>query len=119
VDVVDLSCDFIKNNPKDVEALVKGFYKAVEFIKSNPDEANAIMAKGVGGYLEKPEDFAEAAKGVRFYDQARNVEFLGTPEKGEAKDLIELGNQVWGGFQKLKMTVDYSTLVDNSFFNPK
>jgi NitT/TauT family transport system substrate-binding protein len=119
VDVVDLNCDFIKNNPKDVEALVKGFYKAVEFIKSNPDEANAIMAKGVGGYLEKPEDFAEAAKGVRFYDQARNVEFLGTPEKGEAKDLIELGNKIWGGFQKLKMTVDYSALVDNSFFNPK
>ena len=119
VDVVDLNCDFIKNNPKDVEALVKGLYKAMEFIKSNPDEANAIMAKGVGGYLEKPEDFAEAAKGVRFYDQARNVEFLGTPEKGEAKDLIELGNKIWGGFQKLKMTVDYSALVDNSFFNPK
>jgi NitT/TauT family transport system substrate-binding protein len=119
VDVVDLNCDYIKNNPKDVEALVKGLHKAVEFIKSNPDEAYVIMAKGVGGYLEKPEDFAEAAKGVRFYDQARNVEFLGTPEKGEAKNLIELGNQIWGGFQKLKMTVDYAALVDNSFINPK
>jgi NitT/TauT family transport system substrate-binding protein len=119
VDVVDLTCDYIKNNPKDVEAFVKGVYKAVDFIKTNPDEAYAIMAKGVGGYLEKPEDFAEAAKGVRFYDQARSVEFFGTPEKGEAKDLMEMGNKIWGGFQKMKMDIGYNDLIDLTFVNPK
>jgi NitT/TauT family transport system substrate-binding protein len=119
VDVVDLTCDYIAKNPKDVEAFTKGLYKAVEFIKTNPDEANAIMAKGVGGYLEKPEDFAEAAKGVRYYDKARNLEFFGTPEKGEAKDLMELGNKIWGGFQKMKMTIDYGTLIDTTFLDPK
>jgi NitT/TauT family transport system substrate-binding protein len=108
VDVVALTCDYIDKNPKDVE-----------FIKSNPEEAYAVMAKGVGGYLEKPEDFAEAAKGVRFYDQARNVEFFGTPDKGEAADLIKLGGEIWGGFQKLKMDVDYNTLVDTQFLQPK
>ncbi len=119
VDVVDLGCDYIKNNPKDVEAFVKGVYKAVDFIKSNPDEAYAIMAKGVGGYLENPADFAEAAKGVRFYDQARSVEFFGTPEKGEAADLIKLGDEIWSGFEKMKMKVDYNTIVDTTFLNPK
>ena len=119
VDVVDLTCDYIKNNPKDVEAFTKGLFKAVEFIKTNPDEANAIMAKGVGGYLEKPEDFAQAAKGVRYYDQARNVAFFGTPEKGEAKDLMEMGNKIWGSFQKMKMDIGYNDLIDLSFINPK
>jgi NitT/TauT family transport system substrate-binding protein len=119
VDVVALTCDYIQKNPKDVEALVKGVYKAVEFIKTNPEEAYAIMAKGVGGYLEKPADFAEAAKGVRFYDSARNLEFFGTPEKGEAKDLMELGNKIWGGFQKMKMTINYGDLIDTSFIQPK
>jgi NitT/TauT family transport system substrate-binding protein len=119
VDVVDLTCDYIDKNPKDVEAFVKGLYKAVEFIKTNPDEAYAIMAKGVGGYLEKPEDFAEAAKGVRFYDQARNIEFFGAPDKGEAADLIKLGGEIWGSFQKLKMNVDYGALVDTQFLQPK
>jgi NitT/TauT family transport system substrate-binding protein len=109
VDVVALTCDYIDKNPKDVEAFVKGLYKAVEF----------IMAKGVGGYLEKPADFAEAAKGVRFYDQARNIEFFGTPDKGEAADLIKLGGEIWGGFQKLKMNVDYGVLVDTQFLQPK
>jgi NitT/TauT family transport system substrate-binding protein len=119
VDVVDLTCDYIDKNPKDVEAFMKGLYKAVDFIKTNPDEAYAIMAKGVGGYLEKPEDFAEAAKGVRFYDKARNIEFFGTAEKGEAADLIKLGNEIWGGFQKMKMDVNYGNLVDLQFIDPK
>jgi len=119
VDVADLTCDYIKNNPKDVEAFNKGLFKAVEFIKTNPDEAYAIMAKGVGGYLEKPEDFAEAAKGVRFYDQARNIEFFGTPDKGEAKDLMAMGNKIWGGFQKMKMDIGYNDLIDTSFLNVK
>jgi NitT/TauT family transport system substrate-binding protein len=119
VDVVALTCDYIDKNPKDVEAFVKGLYKAVEFIKTDPEEAYAIMAKGVGGYLEKPADFAEAAKGVRFYDQARNIEFFGTPDKGEAADLIKLGGEIWGGFQKLKMNVDYGVLVDTQFLQPK
>jgi NitT/TauT family transport system substrate-binding protein len=119
VDVVSLTCDYIDKNPKDVEAFVKGLYKAVDFINTNPDEAYAIMAKGVGGYLEKPEDFAAAAKGVNFYGQARNIEFFGTPEKGEAADLIKLGDEIWGSFQKLKMKVDYNTLVDTQFLQPK
>jgi len=119
VDVVDLTCDYIKNNPKDVEAFNKGLFKAVEFIKTNQDEAYAIMAKGVGGYLENPADFAEAAKGVRFYDKARNIEFFGTPDKGEAKDLMEMGNQIWGKFQKMKMTINYGDLIDTSFIDPK
>ena len=119
VDVVALTCDDIKNNPKDVEAFNKGLFKAVEFIKTNPDEAYAIMAKGVGGYLEKPADFAEAAKGVRFYDQARNIEFFGTPDKGEAKDLMAMGNKIWGGFQKMKMDIGYNDLIDTSFLNVK
>ena len=119
VDVVDLTCDYIDKNPKDVEAFTKGLYKAVEFIKTNPDEANAIMAKGVGGYLEKPEEFAEAAKGVRYYDKARNIEFFGTAEKGEATDLIKLGNEIWGGFEKMKMDVNYGNLVDLRFIDPK
>jgi NitT/TauT family transport system substrate-binding protein len=119
VDVVDLTCDYIDKNPKDVEAFMKGLYKAVDFIKTNPDEAYAVMAKGVGGYLEKPEDFAEAAKGVRFYDKARNIEFFGTAEKGEAADLIKLGNEIWGSFQKMKMDVNYGNLVDLQFIDPK
>lgn len=115
VDVVALKCDLIEKNPKDVEALVKGYYKAVEFIKKDPQKAYEIMAKGVGGYLNTADAFAEAAKGVRYYDRARNIEYFGTPEKSEMGDLIKLGTEIWGEDGKLKMDLNYGNLIDPSY----
>lgn len=115
VDVVALKCDVIANQPKDVEALVKGYYRAVEFIKTDPAKAYDIMAKGVGGYLSEANAFADAAKGVRYYDRARNIEYFGTPAQSEATDLIKLGGEIWGEAGKLKMDLSYDTLVDPSF----
>lgn len=115
VDVVGLKCDVIEKQADDVKAFVKGYYKAVEYIKTNPDKAYEIMAKGVGGYLVKPADFADAAKGVRFYDRDRNISFFGTPEKSEASDLVKYAQDIWGKAGKLKMTIDASTILDSDF----
>ena len=73
------------------------------------------MAKGVGGYLSEANAFADAAKGVRYYDRARNIEYFGTPAQSEATDLIKLGGEIWGEAGKLKMDLSYDTLVDPSF----
>ena len=115
VDVVALNCDYIAKNPKDVEALVKGLYKANELIKEDPAKAYEVMAKGVGGWLKDPKDFASSAAGVNFYGKARNAEFFAGGETGEAGKLIKLGGDVWGGFGKLKMDIKFDDLVDPSF----
>jgi NitT/TauT family transport system substrate-binding protein len=116
VDVVALRCDYIEKHPADVAALVKGYYKAIEYMKKNQTKAYAIMAKGVGGFLKDPKDFADAAKGVRFFDKPMNVAFLGTPENpGASADLIKLGSQVWSQLGKLKMDLDYATLIEPGF----
>ncbi|WP_181703803.1 ABC transporter substrate-binding protein [Chthonobacter albigriseus] len=112
VDVVDITCDYIEKHPDKVEGFVKGVYKAMDYIKAEPEKAYEVMAKGVGGYLSNPADFAGAAAGVRFYDRARNIEFFGTPEAGEAKDLMALGAKIWGGFGKLKMEIGYADLIE-------
>ncbi|CAE6728976.1 hypothetical protein R69927_01714 [Paraburkholderia domus] len=120
VDVVTLNCDVIKNRPKDVQALVNGIYKAVAYTKANPEKAYAIMAKGVGGYLADPKAFAEAAKGVRFYDQPMNVGLLGTSAKpGSVEKVITLGSSIWSELGKQKVAVDYSMLVDPTFASTK
>ena len=119
VDVVELSCDFIKNNPKDVEALVKGLYKANELIKTDQAKAYEVMAKGVGGWLKDPKDFASSAAGVNFYGEARNKEFFNGGKDGEAGKLVILGGEIWSGMQKLKMDVKYDDIVDSSFLGAK
>ena len=113
VDVVELSCDVINERPEDVKALIAGLYKAVEYSKENPQEAYKIMAKGVGGYLADPKDFADAAANVRFYDKAMN-ESLMTPQ-GSIKDLIKVADKTWSKLQERELNVSYDDLVDSSF----
>jgi NitT/TauT family transport system substrate-binding protein len=62
-------------------ALTRAWDTAVHYVVAHPDEANQIMARNVGGWLENPAVFAETLEGVRFYDAARNREFFGTPDR--------------------------------------
>lgn len=119
VDVVALDCGVIEKQPEDVKALVAGLYKAVEYIKQNPEKAYEIMAKGVGGYLSNPKDLAEAAKGVKFYDQAMSEKLLGTPGKaGDIAEIIKLANETWSTLQGKPYAVSYEDLVDTAFVTP-
>lgn len=115
VDVVALRCDVIENQPDDVKALVAGLQKAHEYLLANQDKAYEIMAKGVGGWLSDPKDFAASAAGVQFYGKERNAEFFKGGADGEAGKLVALGGEIWGGLGKLQMDVKYDDLVDTSF----
>ncbi|MCK0197291.1 ABC transporter substrate-binding protein [Ancylobacter sp. 6x-1] len=114
VDVLELSCSVIEKQPKDVKGFLDALYKAVDYMKANPEKANAIMAKGVGGYLKDPKDFADAAAGVKFYDKPMTIDYLGTKEKpGPIADVIKLGNEIWSDLGKMKSTVTYDQVVDS------
>jgi len=99
-----------------VKGFVAGLQKAVDYIKTNPEKAYAIMAKGVGGYLENPKDFADAASGVKFYDKAMTIDYLGTPDKpGKVTEVIKLGNEIWTDLGKIKKPIGYAEIIDPSF----
>ena len=119
VDVVALRCDVIDKQPADVKALVEGVNKAVAYMKAHPAESAKIIAKGVGGYLSKPEDVSEALKGVRFYDTAGSVGLMGQPGKpGPLKDVVSLANETWSVIQGKTFNVGYDDLVDTRFLKP-
>ncbi|WP_227754416.1 ABC transporter substrate-binding protein [Stagnihabitans tardus] len=115
VDVIALRCDTIQNQPEDVKALVAGLVKAHEYLLANQEKAYEIMAKGVGGWLSDPKDFAASAAGVQFYGAERNAAFFAGGAEGEAGKLVALGGEIWGGLGKLHMDVKYEDLVDTSF----
>ena len=118
VDVVALSCKTIETQPHDVQALVNGLAKANEFIKANPEKAYEIMAKGVGGYLKDPKDFADSAKGVRFYDAAKNKSYLGAASApGPISELVKSAETTWSALGKTHMKVDYGSMVEPKFVN--
>lgn len=115
VDVVVLGCDVLSSQAADVEALVNGLNKANEYLASNPTEAYAVMAGGVGGWLADPADFAASAGGVTFYGEDRNKQFFADAATGESGKLIDLATEIWGGFDRIKMDFSYDDVVDTTF----
>jgi NitT/TauT family transport system substrate-binding protein len=77
-------------------ALARAWSEAVTYVGAHPDEANEIMARGVGGWLEDPAVFAETLRGVRFYDSARNREYFGTPDDpGQIYQTSQYAIDIW------------------------
>ncbi|SNY94401.1 NitT/TauT family transport system substrate-binding protein [Cohaesibacter sp. ES.047] len=60
----------------DFKALYRAWSKAVAWQQANPEAADKIMAKGVGGWLEDAEVFAETRAGIVYYDSAKNESFM-------------------------------------------
>jgi NitT/TauT family transport system substrate-binding protein len=115
-DVVAATTDTIANKKDDVAGFVRAWYKAVDFIKTNPDEANKIMAQGVGGWLNDPAVFAETLAGIEYLDKEKNIAFFGTPEApGQINKTLGTALDIWKGFGRIQVEVKPADMIDYSF----
>ena len=95
---------------------MRAWYKALDFIKTNPDEANAIMAKGVGGWLSDPAVFAETLTGIEYLDKDKNIAFFGTPEApGQIYKTLGTALDIWKSFDRIQVDVKPEDIIDYSF----
>jgi NitT/TauT family transport system substrate-binding protein len=96
----------------DFKALARAWDAALDYVEAHPDEANAIMAQSVGGWLEDPAVFAETLKGVRFYDSARNREYFGTPERpGQIYQTSQYAIDIWSSLGALDVPLTPADVV--------
>jgi len=84
VDVMIMRKDVLQANPGLGNKLVRAWNKAVDYAKSNPDDAAKLMAAGLGGFYEKPEDIKADLEGATLYDKARNATFFSGTGQGSA-----------------------------------
>ncbi len=73
IDTLAFQPDYIKKNPKVVQAFVDSWFEALDVIKKDEKKAFEIMGRDVN---QTPEQFAESARFVRWYDKAGNQEYL-------------------------------------------
>ncbi|NVK33972.1 MAG: ABC transporter substrate-binding protein [Rhodobacteraceae bacterium] len=103
-DVAVTTEETLAAKPEAMAALYRAWAKAVAWQKENEAEGDEIMAKGVGGWLEDPEVFAETRAGIVFYDAEMNKSFMDkSNEGGILKTIINaktLGEE--GGLFELK-----------------
>jgi NitT/TauT family transport system substrate-binding protein len=86
-DMLTASSEWINANPKDVQGLIRAWDDAINFIRSNPEEGKAIIAKAVGSPMA---EFEPAFKGVRLYNVKENVEAL----KGEFQGSLQTVGEI-------------------------
>ena len=117
-DVFIVPKEFVAKHKKGLKGIVAAWNEAVAYQRAHPDEANQIMAKGVGGWLKDPKVFAETLTGIKFYGAEDNKKFFGTkanpgPLSQTVKDAID----VWSGHGKIQVKTTPSDLIDYEFVN--
>jgi NitT/TauT family transport system substrate-binding protein len=77
-DVLFMREDVISKRSRELDGIVRAWYKAVDYVSSNPDESKSIMAKSLG----LPEDkISKLLTGIRYEGKPGNQAAFGTPEK--------------------------------------
>lgn len=118
-----LICDVVAVTPEtaaarkgELQGFVRAWYKALAFIDKNPDEAYAVMSKGVGGWLEKPEEFKATVTGIEYLDKAKNEAMFGTPEApGQLHKTLGYAIDIWKGFGRIQVDVKPEDILNRSF----
>jgi NitT/TauT family transport system substrate-binding protein len=114
-DSLSIRRDIIQQYPDAVQAVVKGWMEAVAYTKTNPAEANGIMARAMGQTVE---EFTATLPDVLFYDGPGNIAYLGAPGKrGEINDILEMAADLWLSMGEIPAKPDIASLVDYSFVN--
>jgi NitT/TauT family transport system substrate-binding protein len=115
-DVVAATDATLKDKGADVQGFVRAWYKALDYIRTNPDDANAIMAKGVGGWLEDPKVFADTLSGIEYLDKAKNQAFFGTAQTpGQIKKTLGAALDIWRGFGRIQVDVKPEDMIDYDY----
>ena len=107
--------DVVKSRRADIQKIVEVWFEVMEFIKTNPDEAYAIMAKKVN---QKPADYKNFIVGTRFFTLADNLEAYkkGTTNKslyGSGKIIADFYTKVPA--LKIKEAPAFEPAIDASF----
>ena len=75
LDSLVVNTKFAEENPDVVEAVADAWYKAIDFLRENPEEAYELMASGFEEVTA--EDIAADCEGLQFFGMEENEELLG------------------------------------------
>lgn len=113
VDVLVFRKDVVEKRKDAVQAVIKSWMQAMDYYKSNKDDSVAIMAKGVGGWLEDPKAFADTLTGVQYYDAAGNQQYFAGTDAPVFKT-TQFAIDLWAKQGRVDKSLKAADLIDNS-----
>jgi NitT/TauT family transport system substrate-binding protein len=112
VDTLVVRDPVLQSRPADVRRIIQGWFKAIDWYKKNPEEGNKIIA---AAYTLKPDEVKDMVGGIKFYDQQRNRDFMGTMAKpGPIYKLFGDASALWKDAGVVQSTVQPATYIDPS-----
>jgi NitT/TauT family transport system substrate-binding protein len=103
--------DTLASNPETCQRLVRAWNRAVEYQKANPDEAAAIIAKGLN--YGTAEDVKADLAGTALQGKEENAELFGTGP-GTVLGTASLAIDLWTELGRLTTPVKAENLIDAS-----
>lgn len=87
IDVLAVRTDYLKQNPQQIQVLLRGWFKATRYLQTNPQDAAAKMSQRL--QLSKEETLS-AFTGLKIPDYAENLKFL----TGDTPLLVSTANKL-------------------------
>jgi NitT/TauT family transport system substrate-binding protein len=117
VDVLVLRGDVIQANPNAAKALVRAWNKSIDYWKSNAEDADTVMAKGLAGFYNTADDIKADLAGATLYDAARNKQFFSGTGAGTAVGTTKFAVDLWTKLGIVTTPIKPEDLSDASFVN--
>jgi NitT/TauT family transport system substrate-binding protein len=112
VDILTINENVLQNRPDEVKALMRAWFKAIDYWESNKDEANAIMTKN---YDMPVEEFADIISGVKWPSYQDNLEYFGTSDNpGKIYEVADVFSEVFLETGSITAKPDMNKAVDES-----
>lgn len=111
MDSLVVNTKFAEENPEVVKAVCEAWYKAVDFLNSNPDEAYELMASGFEEV--SAEDIAADCEGLEIFGKAENEALLSGSNGKSIFDISQDMADFWMEKGECKTTdlTDFFSLV--------
>lgn len=93
MDSLVVNAKYAEENPEVVEAVAEAWYKAIDFLNENPEEAYEMMASGFEEVTA--EDVASDVQGLEFYGREENQKLNTSGEEGNIFDISQKMADFW------------------------
>lgn len=114
VDIFSVNENVLKNRPDEVQKVMRAWFKAVDYWKNNPEEANILMAKHYG---VSPEEFKEFISGLKWPEYEENKAYFVKDNAGNIYDVAEIYQKLFLKLGKIKDKINIESAVDTSLLN--
>ena len=102
---------FAKENPEVLIKVAEGYFKAVDYIKTNPDESYEIIAKGYN--LTKTE-VAEQVPTFHWMSYEDNIKYFDSNNETGVYSVLNKTGELWTRLGLIKKSTSANDIVDTS-----